>query len=121
MLNEACMILEEKIVGSPEDLDLAMVMGTGFAPFTGGLLSYADWRGKSKHCPCLCSLTDRICPGIGDCVGTMKELAKKFGERFEPHKMLINMAQKHSRFFPTRPDPSELYFIPANECPRSRL
>jgi len=47
MLNEACMILEENMVNCPEDLDLAMVMGTGFAPFTGGLLSYADFRGKS--------------------------------------------------------------------------
>src|SRR5690606_10058679 len=41
MINEAAMVLlEEKVVESASDLDLAMIMGTGFPPFRGGLLKY---------------------------------------------------------------------------------
>ena len=42
MVNEAARCLEEKIVESAGDVDSAMVMGTGFAPFRGGPLRYAD-------------------------------------------------------------------------------
>src|SRR5204862_3088680 len=45
MVNEAAMILNEKIVASAPELDLAMIMGTGFPPFRGGLLRYADSLG----------------------------------------------------------------------------
>src|SRR5262249_17848879 len=45
MINEAAMILDEKIVASAPELDLAMIMGTGFPPFRGGLLRYADSLG----------------------------------------------------------------------------
>jgi 3-hydroxyacyl-CoA dehydrogenase / enoyl-CoA hydratase / 3-hydroxybutyryl-CoA epimerase len=45
MINEAARILDEKIVASAPDLDLAMIMGTGFPPFRGGLLRYADALG----------------------------------------------------------------------------
>ena len=38
MINEAARCLEEKIVESADDVDFAMVMGTGFAPFRGGPL-----------------------------------------------------------------------------------
>ncbi len=41
MVNEAARCVEEK-VASPDDIDLAMVLGTGFAPFTGGPLRYAE-------------------------------------------------------------------------------
>ena len=34
MINEAAVILDEKIVASAPELDLAMIMGTGFPPFT---------------------------------------------------------------------------------------
>ncbi|GAB5353798.1 hypothetical protein AAMO2058_000064900 [Amorphochlora amoebiformis] len=103
MLNEACMILDEKMVDSPADLDLAMVMGTGFAPFSGGLLSYADFRGIDK------------------CVERMRFLAKKCGKRFAPHSMLERMARDGLRFFPDRPDPRQTRLIKSRECPRSRL
>ena len=36
------MCLEESIVEDPRDIDFAMIMGTGFAPFRGGPLRYAD-------------------------------------------------------------------------------
>ncbi|MBC8328111.1 MAG: fatty acid oxidation complex subunit alpha FadJ, partial [Planctomycetes bacterium] len=45
MVNEAARCLEEKVVESAEMLDLATVFGTGFAPFRGGLLRYADGEG----------------------------------------------------------------------------
>jgi 3-hydroxyacyl-CoA dehydrogenase/enoyl-CoA hydratase/3-hydroxybutyryl-CoA epimerase len=45
MVNEAARCLEEGIAARPLDVDLGMVMGTGFPPFRGGLLRYADGRG----------------------------------------------------------------------------
>ena len=42
MVNEAARCLEEGIVATPGEIDLAMVMGTGFAPFRGGPLRHAD-------------------------------------------------------------------------------
>jgi 3-hydroxyacyl-CoA dehydrogenase / enoyl-CoA hydratase / 3-hydroxybutyryl-CoA epimerase len=45
MINEAALILNEKIVATAGELDLAMIMGTGFPPFRGGLLRYADSLG----------------------------------------------------------------------------
>ena len=48
MVNEAARCLEEQVVASPEDVDFGMVMGTGFAPFRGGPLRYADAEGVEK-------------------------------------------------------------------------
>ncbi|HJW93039.1 MAG TPA: 3-hydroxyacyl-CoA dehydrogenase NAD-binding domain-containing protein [Thermoanaerobaculia bacterium] len=45
MINEAVLILDEKIVATAGELDLAMIMGTGFPPFRGGLLRHADALG----------------------------------------------------------------------------
>jgi len=75
MLNEACYALQEEIVASPEFLDLAMVMGTGFAPFRGGVLRHADAVGVG-------SLRDRL-----------GELADTVGERFRPAPLLNEVAE----------------------------
>ena len=48
MINEAAMCLEERIVEDPRDVDFAMIMGTGFAPFRGGPLRYADCVGIGR-------------------------------------------------------------------------
>ena len=48
MVNEAARCLEEKVVATPEDADFGMMMGTGFAPFRGGPLRYADHVGIKK-------------------------------------------------------------------------
>jgi len=48
MVNEAARCLAEQVVASPEDVDFGMVMGTGFAPFRGGPLRYADSAGLAK-------------------------------------------------------------------------
>lgn len=45
VINEAARALDEKIADVPSVVDLAMVMGTGFAPFRGGPLRYADTPG----------------------------------------------------------------------------
>jgi 3-hydroxyacyl-CoA dehydrogenase/enoyl-CoA hydratase/3-hydroxybutyryl-CoA epimerase len=43
MVNECALALDQdKIVETPNEVDLAMIMGTGFPPFRGGLLKYAD-------------------------------------------------------------------------------
>ncbi len=48
MVNEAARCLEEKVVESPEDADYGMILGTGFAPFRGGPLRFAEHFGLKK-------------------------------------------------------------------------
>ncbi len=81
MVNEAAMCLQEGIVENAQYLDMAMVMGTGFPPFRGGLLRYAD------------------AIGIESIVITLKSLAKNHGIRFEPAKLLLDMAKDKKTFY----------------------
>eukprot|EP01061_Rhynchopus_euleeides_P034925 TRINITY_DN58911_c0_g1_i1.p1 TRINITY_DN58911_c0_g1~~TRINITY_DN58911_c0_g1_i1.p1 ORF type:complete len:787 (+),score=408.22 TRINITY_DN58911_c0_g1_i1:46-2406(+) len=85
MVNEACLIMEEGLVSDPETVDLGMIFGTGFAPFRGGLLSYADHEGAAAI------------------VKRMEDLKPKYGAWFEPCETLKRMAAKNERFFPDRP------------------
>ena len=85
MVNEAALILDEGVAASPEDVDLAMVFGTGFSPYRGGLLSYADNRGAQ------------------DIVQALEELKAKYGDRFTPAPLLVKMAAEKTVFFPDRP------------------
>jgi 3-hydroxyacyl-CoA dehydrogenase / enoyl-CoA hydratase / 3-hydroxybutyryl-CoA epimerase len=48
MVNEAARCVEEKVVDSPEDADYGMILGTGFAPFRGGPLRFAEHLGLKK-------------------------------------------------------------------------
>lgn len=48
MVNEACRVLEEGLVSEPAHLDMAMIFGTGFPPYTGGILRWADDYGLEK-------------------------------------------------------------------------
>jgi 3-hydroxyacyl-CoA dehydrogenase/enoyl-CoA hydratase/3-hydroxybutyryl-CoA epimerase len=51
MINECALALDvDHIVASPHEVDLAMIMGTGFPPFRGGLLKYADQVGVEHIC-----------------------------------------------------------------------
>lgn len=86
MVNEASMILTEGVAYSPEDVDIGMVWGTGFPPFRGGLLQYADHRGIDK-------IVDRL--------NQLQDKCKD--ERFAPSQMLKDMAKGNKRFFPSRP------------------
>ncbi|HEY7820890.1 MAG TPA: 3-hydroxyacyl-CoA dehydrogenase NAD-binding domain-containing protein, partial [Vicinamibacteria bacterium] len=48
MVAEAARCLDESIVRNAEDLDLAMIFGTGFPPFRGGLLRWAERHGLER-------------------------------------------------------------------------
>lgn len=45
MVNEAALCLAEGVVASPDNVDFGMILGTGWAPFRGGPLRYADALG----------------------------------------------------------------------------
>ena len=81
MINEAARCLEEQLVGEAADVDFGMIMGTGFAPFTGGPLRFADHVGIAKI------------------VQDMNELAGKAGERFAPCALLAQMAKENRSFY----------------------
>ena len=85
MINEAAMILEEKIAGSAAELDLAMIMGTGFPPFRGGLLRYADSLG-AKYI-----------------VTRLEDLAARLGPRFAPTMPLRKLADSGKSFYDAYP------------------
>jgi 3-hydroxyacyl-CoA dehydrogenase/enoyl-CoA hydratase/3-hydroxybutyryl-CoA epimerase len=48
MVNEAARCVEERVVDSPEDGDYGMILGTGFAPFRGGPLRFAEHFGIKR-------------------------------------------------------------------------
>lgn len=92
MVNEASYILQEGTAASPEDVDIGMIWGTGFPPFRGGLLQYADHRGLS-------AVVDRL-----------RQFQRALGDdRFAPSSLLESMAKDGKRFFPNRP------FVPYKE------
>ncbi len=80
MVNEAARCLEEKIVASAEDVDFGMIMGTGFSPFLGGPLRFADQV------------------GIQELVNEMSQLPDQ--SRFAPCDLLRQMAQEQRTFYP---------------------
>ncbi|MHC4447525.1 MAG: 3-hydroxyacyl-CoA dehydrogenase NAD-binding domain-containing protein [Planctomycetota bacterium] len=80
MINEAARCLEEGVVADAQTLDMAMVMGTGFAPFRGGLLRYADERGVE-------AIKDRL-----------HEFAAAFGDRFKPAPLIEQIANGGGNF-----------------------
>lgn len=84
MINEAAYILDAKIAKDPETVDTGMIFGTGFAPFRGGLLSYADTVGAPQV------------------VRRLEKLQKKYGDRFKPAPLLVKMAKNGEKFFPKR-------------------
>lgn len=75
LINEAARTLQEEVVESPEDLDLSMILGTGFAPFTGGPITYASDRGWE------------------DVHNTLQELADAHGDRFTPVEYIEKLAE----------------------------
>jgi len=81
MVNEAARCLEEQIVTGPADIDFAMIMGTGFAPFRGGPLRYADALGAPKL------------------VGAMEHLVDDGAAHFEPCALLRTMARDGRKFY----------------------
>jgi 3-hydroxyacyl-CoA dehydrogenase/enoyl-CoA hydratase/3-hydroxybutyryl-CoA epimerase len=82
-LNEAAQVLAEKLAADAATIDLAMVLGTGWAPHRGGPLRYADTR------------------GLADVVRALEGLAARHGRRFEPCAELMRRAAAGEPF--TRP------------------
>jgi 3-hydroxyacyl-CoA dehydrogenase/enoyl-CoA hydratase/3-hydroxybutyryl-CoA epimerase len=68
LVNEAVACLAAGIVDDDDLLDAGVVFGTGFAPFTGGPISYARQR------------------GFDAVAARLEALAKRFGTRFTPHQ-----------------------------------
>ncbi len=81
MINESARCLEEEIVTDPADVDFAMIMGTGFAPFRGGPLRHADTLGAEN-------LT-----------GAMDFLVDNGAAHFKPCALLQSMAKNGEKFY----------------------
>ena len=81
MINEAARILEDNIVATPDDVDLGMIMGTGFPPFRGGLLRYAD------------------SVGVRRIVSRLEHYQRKLGDRFAPAPLLKQKGEADATFY----------------------
>ena len=80
-INEAAFIIEEGICDRPQDMDLAMVYGTGFPPYRGGILRYADaW-------------------GIRNVYEQLLKMEQEQGVRFKPASLLKEMAESGRTFY----------------------
>ncbi len=82
MVNEAAACLGESVAASAGDVDLAMVMGTGWAPFRGGPLRYADSLGARHVFDALSQLAETAGPHYAPCA-LIAELAKTGGRFHE--------------------------------------
>lgn len=49
MINEVVRCLEEGIIASPAEADMALVYGLGFPPFHGGAFRWLDTQGSAKY------------------------------------------------------------------------
>ena len=58
-----------------------MIFGTGFPPFRGGLLKYADVIGPKRI------------------VEKLRKYQKSSGVRFTPSKLLLQMAKNNKKFY----------------------
>ncbi|SFU21070.1 3-hydroxyacyl-CoA dehydrogenase NAD-binding domain-containing protein [Mesorhizobium sp. YR577] len=78
---EAARVMEEGIVTDPREADVGSILAFGFAPYTGGTLSYIDGIGAQKF------------------VKLAKSLQKKYGVEFKAPKLLHDMAEKGETFY----------------------
>jgi len=80
-INEAAYMIQEGICDRPQDMDLAMIYGTGFPPYRGGILRYADaWEVRNVYQHLL-------------------KLEKEYGVRFKPCNLLKEMAEQGKTFY----------------------
>ncbi|MEJ6847229.1 FAD-dependent oxidoreductase [Sinorhizobium fredii] len=78
---EAARTIEEGIVTDPREADVGSILGFGFAPYTGGTLSYIDGMGTKAF------------------VAMCNKLAKAYGDHFKPTPLLKEMAEKGETFY----------------------
>jgi 3-hydroxyacyl-CoA dehydrogenase/enoyl-CoA hydratase/3-hydroxybutyryl-CoA epimerase len=86
MVNEASRCLEEGVVREPADVDLGMILGTGFPPFRGGLLCHADAAGTGRVLADL----ERFRGATG-------------AARFAPAKLLEDLGRREQPFHASKP------------------
>ncbi|WP_426437594.1 3-hydroxyacyl-CoA dehydrogenase NAD-binding domain-containing protein [Bradyrhizobium genosp. P] len=86
---EAARTVEDHVITDVREADVGSILGFGFAPFTGGTLSYIDFMGTKKF------------------VDLCHTFEAKYGSRFTPPKLLEEMAAKgetfYGRFPPKKP------------------
>ena len=87
MVNEAIRCLEEGVLRSPRDGDVGAVFGLGFPPFRGGPFRYVDAESPEMIIQRLEKLNSRLAP------------------RFEPARLLLEMAERRRRFYPLEGKP----------------
>ncbi len=78
---EAARTFEEKVVTDVREADVGSILGFGFAPFSGGTLSYIDMMGTKKF------------------VELCRKFEKKYGARFAPNALLTEMAAQGQTFY----------------------
>ena len=80
MINEASRCLEENIVTDASIIDFAMITGTGFPAFRGGLLTYANEI------------------GLKNILDSLKIFERDYGERFTPSNLLVKLVENYEDF-----------------------
>jgi 3-hydroxyacyl-CoA dehydrogenase / enoyl-CoA hydratase / 3-hydroxybutyryl-CoA epimerase len=78
---ETARCFEENVLTDVREADVGSILGFGFAPFTGGTLSYIDMTGTKRF------------------VALCERLAAKHGPRFAPSRLLLDMAARNERFY----------------------
>ncbi|MGB7258638.1 MAG: 3-hydroxyacyl-CoA dehydrogenase NAD-binding domain-containing protein, partial [Pseudolabrys sp.] len=78
---EAARTFEEGVVTDVREADVGSVLGFGFAPYSGGTLSWIDMMGTKRF------------------VELCRRLEAKYGERFAPSKLLLDMASRDETFY----------------------
>ncbi len=78
---EAARTMEEGIVTDPREADVGSILGFGFAPYTGGALSYIDGMGVKAF------------------VDLAEKLAAAYGDHFKPTPLLKDMAARGETFY----------------------
>ena len=78
---EAARTVEEGVITDPREADVGSILGFGFAPYTGGTLSYIDFMGAAAF------------------VALAERLADKHGNRFKPNALLKDMARNGDTFY----------------------
>jgi 3-hydroxyacyl-CoA dehydrogenase / enoyl-CoA hydratase / 3-hydroxybutyryl-CoA epimerase len=78
---EAAKTVEDGVIVDPREADVGSILGFGFAPYSGGTLSYIDGMGTKAF------------------VAICEKLTKKHGARFKPNKLLVEMAAKGETFY----------------------
>jgi 3-hydroxyacyl-CoA dehydrogenase/enoyl-CoA hydratase/3-hydroxybutyryl-CoA epimerase len=78
---ETARCVEEQVLSDMREADVGAILGFGFAPFTGGPLSYIDTMGSTAF------------------VDKCRTYAAKHGERYEPPALLLDMARKGETFY----------------------